>query len=212
MHREVLIHCLPWLAIVVGSAIVLRWLVVLSGARLRIGRLRTLHQHQAGSVQSLSFVLTLPVFIMFMMLIVQATQLMIGQVVVEYAAIATARAAMVWVPAPSPTGTIPAVTIIPGQALPSPWPLDQEGENCISSISPDSDQSNSQGGTRYLISPGSNKFEKIRSAAVLACLPIAPSRSVPLSGQGCKTARWLRRLRCSPRLTWPSRRNRRATR
>jgi hypothetical protein len=107
---------------------------------------------------------------------------MIGQVVVEYAAIATARAAMVWVPAPSPTGTIPPVTIIPGQALPSPWPLDQEGENCISSIGPDSDQSNSQGGSRYQVSPGSPKFQKIMSAAVLACLPIAPSRSVAQAG------------------------------
>ncbi len=184
MHRGVLIHCLPWLALIVGSAIVLRWLIVLSGARLRLGRLRFLHEHQAGSVQSLSFVLTLPVFIMFMMLIVQATQLMIGQVVVEYAAIATARAAMVWVPAPSPTGTIPSVTLIPGQALPSPWPLDQEGENCISSVSPDGDQSNSQGGTRYIVSPGSTKFEKIRSAAILACLPIAPSRSVAQQGGG----------------------------
>ncbi len=155
---------------------------MLSGAQLRIGRLRKLHFHQAGSVQSLSFVLTLPIFIMFMMLIVQATQLMIGQVVVEYAAIATARAAMVWVPAPSPAGTIPSVTLVPGQVLPSPWPLATEGENCISSISPDSDASNSQGGSRYLVSPGSAKFEKIRSAAVLACLPIAPSRSVAQSG------------------------------
>ncbi len=189
MHRGVLIHCLPWLAVIVGSAIALRWLIVLSGARLRFGRLRMLHAHQAGSVQSLSFVLTLPVFIMFMMLIVQATQLMIGQVVVEYAAIAAARAAMVWVPAPSPDGTIPSVTIIPGQALPSPWPLAQEAENCISSISPAASQSNSQGGTRYQVSPGSPKYQKILSAAVLACLPIAPSRSVAQAGgQGAQNS------------------------
>jgi hypothetical protein len=162
MHRGVLIHCLPWLGLLVLALGLARWLLVLSGARLGAGRMRDLHRDQAGSVQSLSFVLTLPIFIMVMMVIVQATQLMIAQVVVEYAAIAAARAAMVWIPSALPGGL--------------------EGENCISSYSTDSDQSNAQGGTRYLISPGSPKFEKIRSAAVLACLPIAPSRSVPQSG------------------------------
>ena len=182
MQREILIQLAPWAAILVGSVVVLVWLVMLSGARLRLDLLRGLHRQQDGSVQSLSFVLTLPAFIMFMMLIVQTTQLMIGQVVVEYAAIAAARSAMVWVPAPSADGTIPSVTIVPGQAMPVPWPLSQEAENCISSIGPSGDQSNSQGGTRYQVSPGSPKFQKILSAAVLACLPIAPSRSVPQTG------------------------------
>ena len=44
-----------------------------------------------GSVQTLSFVLTLPIFIMVMMLIVQVSQLMIGLIVVHYAAYAAAR-------------------------------------------------------------------------------------------------------------------------
>ncbi len=188
MHRAVLIHLLPWLAILLAAAVALVWLALVSGARLNLARLRTLHRQQDGSVQSLSFVLTLPVFIMFMMLIVQTTQLMIAQVVVEYAAIAAARAAMVWVPAPSPDGTIPSVTIVPGQPLPSPWPLDQEAENCISSIGPGGNGMNSQGGTGYTISPGSSKYQKILSAAVLACLPIAPSRSVPTAGQGAQNS------------------------
>jgi len=66
---------------------------------LLLCRLRRLHRDEAGNVQSLSFVLTLPIFIMLMMLIVQASQLMIGQVVVEYAAVAAARSAIVWIPA-----------------------------------------------------------------------------------------------------------------
>jgi hypothetical protein len=163
MHRGVLIQCLPWLALVIVLFAALGWLVALSCARLQLTRLRQLHRDQAGSVQSLSFVLTLPVFFMLLMMIVQATQLMIAQVVVEYAAIAAARAAMVWVPAILATGG-------------------NEGENRISSYSVNSDQSNSEGGTRYLVSPSSPKFEKIRSAAVLACLPIAPSRSVGTGG------------------------------
>ena len=50
-------------------------------------------------MQSLSFVLTLPVFILVMMMIVQVSQLMIGIVVVHYAAFAAARSAAVWIPA-----------------------------------------------------------------------------------------------------------------
>ena len=52
-----------------------------------------------GQRQSLSFVLTLPFFIMILLFIVQVSQLMIGQIVVEYAAFAAARAAAVWIPA-----------------------------------------------------------------------------------------------------------------
>ncbi len=58
-----------------------------------------LHRDERGSVQSLSFVLTAPVFIMLMMLAVQVTQLMIGEIIVNYAAYAAARSASVWIPA-----------------------------------------------------------------------------------------------------------------
>jgi hypothetical protein len=159
MHRNVLIHCLPWLGLLIASLVILRWLIVVSGARLHLERLRQLHRDQVGSVQSLSFVLTLPIFIMFMLLIVQSTQLMIGQVMVEYAAIAAARAAMVWVPAA--------------------FSADGTDTNCQSDA----------------------KLDKIRSAAVLACLPIAPSRSVsqslPAQGQSSFAARALPALQAA---------------
>src|SRR5262245_46550230 len=58
-----------------------------------------LHADQRGSVQSLSFVLTVPIFVMLMLLAVQITQLMIGLIVVQYAAYAAARSASVWIPA-----------------------------------------------------------------------------------------------------------------
>ena len=50
-------------------------------------------------MQSLSFVLTVPMFIMLMLLAVQITQLMIGLMMVHYAAFAAARSASVWIPA-----------------------------------------------------------------------------------------------------------------
>src|SRR5262245_60680206 len=58
-----------------------------------------LHADERGSVQSLSFVITAPIFIMLMMLAVQITQLMIGEIVVNYAAYAAARSATVFIPA-----------------------------------------------------------------------------------------------------------------
>ncbi|MCG2684280.1 MAG: hypothetical protein L6306_11790, partial [Planctomycetales bacterium] len=114
------------------------------------------------------------------LLIVQVSQLMIGQMVVEYAAFAAARAAAVWIPADTP------------------YP---EGANCIGAFFPDlnaevqvipvldpddPDYGPAEGGMIYRIEPGGAKFEKIASAAVLACMPISPSRNVgaTLSGTG----------------------------
>ena len=58
-----------------------------------------LHADERGSVQSLSFVITAPIFIMLMMLAVQITQLMIGEIIVNYAAFSAARSASVYIPA-----------------------------------------------------------------------------------------------------------------
>ena len=68
----------------------------------RLGRRRlwsALHRDEAGGVQSVSFVLTVPIFIMLMLLAVQITQVMIGLMTVHYAAFAAARSASVWIPA-----------------------------------------------------------------------------------------------------------------
>ncbi len=90
MGRAVLLACLPWLGWLILSAAVLFLLAGASRARLEAGRLRQLHADQRGSAQSLSFVLTLPLFVMILLLIVQVSQLMIGTVVVHYAAYAAA--------------------------------------------------------------------------------------------------------------------------
>lgn len=117
-----------------------------------------LHGDQRGSVQSLSFVLTVPIFIMLMLLAVQITQLMIGMVVVHYAAFAAARSATVWIPARL------------GQDV------QQDGENRIGSQR--NFLQNGAGGELYQITSGGRKYELIRQAAALACVPIAPSRNI----------------------------------
>ena len=174
MSHAALLACWPWMALLVACFFAAWALARFSRARLRLGRLIHLHRDQAGSAQSLSFVLTLPLFIMVMMMIVQVSQLMIGTIVVHYAAYAAARAAAVWIPA----------------AMPDP-----EGPNCISSYSEDPTATDqvfpvvdptdpnfgpTQGGVTYLIAPGSAKYDKIASAAVLACVPISPSRNLGL--------------------------------
>jgi hypothetical protein len=173
MTPAILTACLPWTMVLLVLILAAWGLVRFSRAQPHLGRLFNLHRDETGSVQSLSFVLTLPLFIMIMMMIVQISQLMIGTVVVHYAAFAAARSAAVWIPA--------------GMADPS------EGPCRISSYSVDPDAPDqvapeldptaadygpSSGGLTYKVDPGSPKFEKIASAAILACVPISPSRDV----------------------------------
>lgn len=171
MGRAVLIACVPWLALMLLSLAALGITMRCSRARPQWRRLRQLHADQLGAAQSLSFVLTLPLFVMLMLFIVQVSQLMIGQVVVEYAAFAAARAAAVWIPAYAAdreTGEV-------------------ESWNCVGGYAADGDASNqepspfgpSDGGMTYKLAPQGAKYDKIRTAAAMACLPISPSRRFP---------------------------------
>ena len=164
MGRTVLIACLPWLVVLVASFFVLLLLVRISRARWEPRRLLRLHGDQVGTVQSLSFVLTLPLFVMVMLLIVQVSQLMIGQVVVEYAAVAAARAAVVWIPA--------HVSIHEPWNCVVPYIEDPTADKQPPGVSGPGD-----GGMTYQLSPQGDKYQKIRMAAALACVPISPSRA-----------------------------------
>lgn len=158
MHREVLIACLPYGLALLACCAALRLLVLLSRARLQLARLAGLHRDQAGAVQSLSFVLTLPLFVIILLFIVQLSQLTICRVVLEYAAFAAARAAIVWIPA----------NLGPGD----------EQENRIGRLVYLGDDVSQDGNTysEYQIEPQGPKYRKIHFAAAMACLPICPSR------------------------------------
>lgn len=166
MMQQAILSCWPWALLVVIAVVVARVLVALSGAGLNLSRLGALNRCQEGSVQSLAFVLTLPFFVMIMMLIVQASQVMIANVAVHYSAYAAARSAVVWIPA--------NVNLL-------------ETENRISSIQ--LLESNPEG-DRYRIAPFGQKFSKIRQAAVLAVMSQGPSRDMgyTLDGFGEQTA------------------------
>jgi hypothetical protein len=146
------------LAVVCALGIVVRW--------FRAGAPRpvwALVRDEQGGVQSLAFVLTVPIFIMLMLLAVQITQLMIGMIVVHYAAYAAARSATVWVPARmESTGELENRIGYRGD----PIGIEFNGEI-------------------YQITPGDSlKFEQIRRAAALACVPIAPSRDLGMGSSG----------------------------
>jgi hypothetical protein len=166
MHRAILEACFPyflWLLAGFGGL----WLLArVSGARLAPARLRSLHRSQEGSVQTLSFVLTLPIFMMIVLFIVQVSQLMIGITIVHYAAFAAARAASVWLPA----------------EMPNADEMRSEPANVMDPISIDPKRStypywHTQPLMFLQLPPGvAWKYRKVHIAAAMACFPIAPSK------------------------------------
>jgi hypothetical protein len=93
---------------------------------------------------------------MILMGIVQVSQLMIARIYVQYAAVAAARCASVWIPA----------TMVDSD----------EGPNQIRDLFVDWQQDPQAGGTYYRVSPTSNKAQRIHIAAAQALMSVAPSR------------------------------------
>lgn len=156
MNQAILTSCFPWAICLVIAVAAVRLLISVSGAKLNLNRLRQFHSNDSGSIQSLSFVLTLPFFVMVLMLIVQVNQIMFGNIIVHYSAFAAVRSASVWIPANGD----PAF----------------ETANRISSMTL---INSTQEGQQYLVSPSlDGKYAEIRQAATLACMPLAPSRNL----------------------------------
>ena len=158
MHRAVVEQCLPCLCalIVLGG---LLWCVArCSGAQLRLRRLCEVHRCEAGGVQSLAFVLTLPVFLMILLFIVQVSLLMMGLMTVNYSAFAAARSAAVWIPAQVGDPNDPTA----------------EHQNLL----PRGAQPNQPFRVDVGVAGNSPKYSEIFDAATLACVPTAPSRDL----------------------------------
>ncbi|HEX5447038.1 MAG TPA: TadE/TadG family type IV pilus assembly protein [Pirellulales bacterium] len=169
MLQAVIHASIPWLLLMAVSVAAAWWLTRISGARPQLGRLKQLHADQRGAVQSLSFVMVLPLFIMIMLFIVQLSQVLIATIVVHYAAFAAARSAIVWVPARlepyDPLHDFDFETSGPYLRENQVGPL-----LTVAGAAP--------GGTVERIGSPTPKLERIKMAAVLACLPICPSRNV----------------------------------
>lgn len=185
MLRTWLEACWPcFIALVIAFALA-RLLLAVTGARWEWQRLRDLHRCQRGGVQTLAFVLTLPLFMMITMFIIQVSQLMVAMMVIHYSAFAGARAASVWIPA--------AVDEPPVNVACDPH-IDEEEYVGIDPLT---------GQSRYLemenrlgifptpagtdVDPSvveattdspSTKLRKIRTAVLQAAMPMCPSRNV----------------------------------
>ena len=168
MNRAVLQALLPALAALVAAFVLLRLVVRLSGARFQLARLWKLHRSEQGAVQSLSFVLTLPLFIMIVMFIVQVSQLMIGIMGVHYAAFAAARAAIVWTPARVVSSSMGDAEEIENELQP---PLQADVPLNLTFTGWGTDFEGSQASASY-------KLEKILGAAAMATAPVSPSRQM----------------------------------
>lgn len=159
---------LPAIAALVIGFVLLRIVVRLSGARMKLRRLLDLHRSETGAVQSLSFVLTLPLFIMIVMFIVQVSQLMIGIIGVHYAAFAAARAAIVWTPSRIAGSTFSGAREIENELQP---PLREETPLDLTFNGSGTEFNGPQLSV-------SHKLEKILGAAAMATAPISPSRQM----------------------------------
>ncbi len=176
MHRAVLQALIPAFVALAIAFVLLRLVIRISGGKLSLGRLRRLHRCQHGGVQTLSFVLTLPLFVMLVMFIMQVSQLMIGIMVVHHAAFAAGRAAIVWTPAHF--GGASGYNEELENLLPHPIADDhpilmQFRDNRLTADQQDQN--------------GSYKLNKIFGAAVLAVAPAAPGRALvqPVSCPQC---------------------------
>lgn len=143
--------------------LVLRGLLAIGAASWDWGRLTQMHRCQRGGVQSLAFVLTMPIFIMVVLLIVQVSQLMIAQMVLHYAAFAGARAASVWLPAAvdDPSSELDDYAEVENRV--SDRPTTDDGDYTTFEVSSSS---------------SSQKLWKVRAAVVQALAPLAPSRDL----------------------------------
>ncbi len=181
MLRATLIACLPWAGVLLAACAVAWLLLRAQKPQANFSRLLTLHRDEAGAVQSLSFVLTLPFFVLLMLFIIQVSQIMIGTVVVHYAAYAAARAAIVWIPAKVGDWELENC-IGPGYVL---------DPNAPDQVIPITDPTSSEygptsGGLTFIIpyDPASPKYQKIVNAAILGVMPICPSRDLGLTVSG----------------------------
>jgi len=141
-------------------------------------RCRQLVTCQSGSIQSLAFVLTFPIFLMVVLLIIQISQLMLGIAVVQYAAFSAARSAAVWLPAHTD--------------------LEDEQANRVTTSSLDRGRVGGPGGGggefpywmsvpqlgQNLVPGRVGKMHRIWRTAALGCAPLAPSRRVTNSEPG----------------------------
>jgi len=172
--QVILDDCRPALIALCAAVVALVVVIRVSGCRFDIRRLSQLHHCQRGGVQSLSFILTLPMFVMLVMFIVQVSQLMIGQVVINNAAYGAARSLAAWVPQQVGLDHLQLQNVIFDNRL---SPSQSVGYYYVGG----SRQDGFVGGVGGQTTENIAKLEFPFRSAVAACATISPSRQLGLN-------------------------------
>lgn len=165
MHGQLLDRCEPAIIALLAAFVLLALVVRLGPSRFDLRRLIRLHRCEQGAVQSLAFVLVLPIFMTIVLFIVQVSQLLIGMMVVNQAGFAAARSASVWIPARIDDGYETTNIVDPGYTL---VPVSIDGQYVTTLLIDDLARANSP------------KLRRIRMAAVMGCAPASPSQDLGL--------------------------------
>lgn len=177
MHRQILIACLPCLVALGIACWLLPVMARRSGASWDWRRLRRLHRCQQGGVQSLAFVITMPLFMMVVMFIVQVSQLMLALIIVNYSAFATARSIVVWTPAEIIAGPLnydESENVLPA-------PISEDTSLLLVFTEGIVEDSNADAFWEYQANSNdarSAKFANTYTAAFMSCAAISPSRDL----------------------------------
>lgn len=185
MLRVWLESCWPCFVALAMAFVLARLLLAASGARWQWRRLRDIHHCQRGGVQTLAFVLTLPLFMMITMFVIQVSQLMVAQMVIHYAAFAGARAASVWIPAAvdTPPLNFTCESHVDEEELFGSDPLTGQSrylemENRLGIMPTPAGADVDPSMVEATSDSPSTKLRKIRTAVLQAAMPMCPSRSV----------------------------------
>ncbi len=185
MLRAWLESCWPCFIALAMAFVLARVVLAAGGARWQWRRLGDIHRCQRGGVQTLAFVMTLPLFMMITMFIIQVSQLMVAEMVIHYAAFAGARAASVWIPAAvdAPPSNYACDNHIDEEEYFGTDPLTGQSrylemENRLGIMPTPAGTDVDPSVVEATANSPSTKLRKIRSAVLQAAAPMCPSRNV----------------------------------
>lgn len=113
LFRSVEIIWVIWLV----SCIAVLWITVCGLSRVSWKRLVRLHRDEQGAAYALSYVMVVPIYFLFICLVVESSNILIAKVGTVYSAFAGARTAVVWDSAASPSDARDRITESARQAF-----------------------------------------------------------------------------------------------
>ncbi|MBM79051.1 MAG: hypothetical protein CMJ78_00460 [Planctomycetaceae bacterium] len=176
MSRTILQDLVPSAIALITAFVALLIVIRVSKCRFSFARLRQIHGCETGAVQSLATVLTLPLFIMIVMFIIQVSELMHGIIAVNYSTFAGVRAAAVWIPSNPRAGDMQMLENV------LPLPITENNPIMLNNGAPLT-------GPRATMQPRVSteyveKYQRILNSTAMALAPACPSHDYGFQVQG----------------------------